>query len=434
MPVPRWLRKRDHVLWDTADVIVKKIGEEAFAIKTDTRQVIARGIDYGKVLISSIKTLEKTGGKIFIDWIYERDGFFYLAYPAGGIPNKYEEIDLKEDVVIEGITSHSVSDKKGTTLYVRGTGSDIGLHLKSATGGWTSGRLIFRNLNIGFSYVSRGILFDHVQVDFENVGIHVFNPLVYSDIEPYMIYISGVGPPGARSYWNALSICVGYADLTTPVPILWTHRADWVYIDELFVWIQGNGVEVIRVDNQLMIDKALIMLWNDEVKNNILFNLRGNHRTLSINDMLIAANDWDNPYRNTNKIFQIQDPSKNRVELKRLFLPPVTSPGTQITITDSPEAVFIDKIIEWQDDYTFKEKPYTKSGGVAVFSGDGSTVQFRVEHGLVAKPSKIIVTPLSADAKDFSYAEADDTYIYFNFSSAPPSGTDNVKLSWYAEV
>jgi len=71
---------------------------------------------------------------------------------------------------------------------------------------------------------------------------------------------------------------------------------------------------------------------------------------------------------------------------------------------------------------------------VAIFSGDGSTTQFKVEHGLAKAPSKIIVTPLSPDAKDFAYAEADDTYIYFNFSTAPPSGTDNVKLAWYAEV
>jgi len=71
---------------------------------------------------------------------------------------------------------------------------------------------------------------------------------------------------------------------------------------------------------------------------------------------------------------------------------------------------------------------------VAIFSGDGTTTQFKVEHSLSSIPSKIIVTPLSADAKDFAYATADDTYIYFNFSTAPPSGTDNVKLSWYAEV
>jgi len=75
-----------------------------------------------------------------------------------------------------------------------------------------------------------------------------------------------------------------------------------------------------------------------------------------------------------------------------------------------------------------------KRRDVAVFSGDGTTTQFKVEHGLVAKPSTVTATPLSADAKDFSYAEADDTYIYFNFSTAPPSGTDNIKICWEAET
>ena len=76
----------------------------------------------------------------------------------------------------------------------------------------------------------------------------------------------------------------------------------------------------------------------------------------------------------------------------------------------------------------------TLNGGTAVFSGDGTTTQFKVKHGLAKAPKTVIATPLSPDAKDFSYAEADDTYIYFNFSTAPPSGTDNVKLAWYAEV
>ncbi len=84
--------------------------------------------------------------------------------------------------------------------------------------------------------------------------------------------------------------------------------------------------------------------------------------------------------------------------------------------------------VKWNHGYV------TENSGVATFSGDGTTTQFKIEHGLVKAPSVVIVTSLSADAKDFSYAEADDTYIYFNFSTAPPSGTDNVKLSWYAEV
>lgn len=72
--------------------------------------------------------------------------------------------------------------------------------------------------------------------------------------------------------------------------------------------------------------------------------------------------------------------------------------------------------------------------GKAVFSGDGSTTQFKIAHGLVAAPSKVVVTPCSADAAGEFYVTVDDTYIYVNYSTAPPSGTDNVCLYWEAEV
>jgi len=76
----------------------------------------------------------------------------------------------------------------------------------------------------------------------------------------------------------------------------------------------------------------------------------------------------------------------------------------------------------------------TENSGTATFSGDGSTTQFSIEHGLVSTPSKVQVTPMSSDAAGDFYVTADDTYIYINYSTAPPSGTDNVKVSWQAEV
>jgi len=75
-----------------------------------------------------------------------------------------------------------------------------------------------------------------------------------------------------------------------------------------------------------------------------------------------------------------------------------------------------------------------KNSGTATFSGDGSTTQFSIEHGLVSAPSKVLVTPMTADASGDFYVTADDTYIYINYKTAPPSGTDNIKVSWYAEV
>jgi len=85
-------------------------------------------------------------------------------------------------------------------------------------------------------------------------------------------------------------------------------------------------------------------------------------------------------------------------------------------------------IIRWNRGYL------TENSSTATFSGDGSTTQFQIAHGLVSTPSKVLVTPMSSDAAGDFYVTADDTYIYVNYKTAPPSGTDNIKLSWYAEV
>ena len=76
----------------------------------------------------------------------------------------------------------------------------------------------------------------------------------------------------------------------------------------------------------------------------------------------------------------------------------------------------------------------TENSGTATFSGDGTTTQFKIEHGLVSTPSKVQVTAMSSDAAGDFYVTADATYIYVTYKTAPPSGTDNVKLSWSAEV
>jgi len=85
----------------------------------------------------------------------------------------------------------------------------------------------------------------------------------------------------------------------------------------------------------------------------------------------------------------------------------------------------------------------SNNSGTATFSGDGTTTDFEIgAHGLViTDPSKIAVkvTPVSSDAIAASpcvgYVDpADNTKIRVKFSSAPASGSENVKIVWYAEV
>jgi len=75
-----------------------------------------------------------------------------------------------------------------------------------------------------------------------------------------------------------------------------------------------------------------------------------------------------------------------------------------------------------------------ENSGTATFSGDGSTTQFSIAHDLISEPSKVQVTPMTEDAAGDFYVTKDATNIYVNYLSAPPSGSNNVKLSWYAEV
>ncbi|RLG37336.1 MAG: hypothetical protein DRN91_05760 [Candidatus Alkanophagales archaeon] len=75
-----------------------------------------------------------------------------------------------------------------------------------------------------------------------------------------------------------------------------------------------------------------------------------------------------------------------------------------------------------------------ENSGIAVFSGDGTTTTFNIEHGLVSTPSKYGVDPLTPDAHGSKTITVDDTYITITFDTAPPSGTDNLKFSWWAKV
>ena len=90
----------------------------------------------------------------------------------------------------------------------------------------------------------------------------------------------------------------------------------------------------------------------------------------------------------------------------------------------------------------------TENSGVATLNGDATTTDFLIgSHGLspsITDPSKVVVkcTPASADAIAasplvcyLSDEDADGVYesIRVKFASAPPSGTNNVKVVWEVE-
>jgi hypothetical protein len=74
--------------------------------------------------------------------------------------------------------------------------------------------------------------------------------------------------------------------------------------------------------------------------------------------------------------------------------------------------------------------PIERKGGIATFSGDGSTLTFLIPHGLTATPTVALVGKAIGGLPAIDYWEADATHIKVYFVSAPPSGTENVKI-WY---
>lgn len=87
-------------------------------------------------------------------------------------------------------------------------------------------------------------------------------------------------------------------------------------------------------------------------------------------------------------------------------------------------------------------------GGVATFSGNGSTKVFNIAHGAGSIPTKYSVTPTSQVANYANYppayqqehngaqwwVTADITNLIINYGYAPNSGTNNLAFSWQVFV
>ena len=75
--------------------------------------------------------------------------------------------------------------------------------------------------------------------------------------------------------------------------------------------------------------------------------------------------------------------------------------------------------------------PLEIKGGLASFTGDGSTITFKISHGLSGAPSVALVGKASSGLPDIDHYTADTKYINVTFKSPPSSGVE-VKLWWLA--
>lgn len=74
------------------------------------------------------------------------------------------------------------------------------------------------------------------------------------------------------------------------------------------------------------------------------------------------------------------------------------------------------------------------NGGLATFSGTGTTTAFTIAHSLFDVPTVVEVVPNTVDARGSFIVTADATNITVTYPVAPPSGTNNVKLYWTTRV
>lgn len=72
--------------------------------------------------------------------------------------------------------------------------------------------------------------------------------------------------------------------------------------------------------------------------------------------------------------------------------------------------------------------------GTATFSGDGSTTQFTITHGLGYVPRQWFIEEVTEDTGNVSHTTADADTLTVNYDTAPPTGTDNVVLKYATDL
>jgi len=178
----------------------------------------------------------------------------------------------------------------------------------------------------------------------------------------------------------------------------------------VLLW-KASGVEI---SNNYIYDNARYRLYDSNWAPNVVF-------IYNASDIVVARNTFRAGKTQTSCIGIFSSSSNIYIVDNDMFngylITPVSDDGTNTNV-----------VFKRNRGYA------TKTSGVATFSGDGTTTQFKIPHGLVKGPSKVLATPASKDASGSFYVTADSTYIYVNYFTAPPTGTNNVVLYWYAEV
>lgn len=124
-------------------------------------------------------------------------------------------------------------------------------------------------------------------------------------------------------------------------------------------------------------------------------------------------------------------------------LSPSFPTATEIQSTQQGASIKIKKIdsttwtvIKMTGTWTVAGGLSTTKSGTLTYSGDGIVSTKIIPHGLVSTPTFFQVIPSSADAgtAGIKFVTADATNLTVTFNTTPITGTNNVKLTWKAEV
>jgi len=405
---------------DAFDYIIFKKGNRVKAKNCDTGRYEFKDTDEASVIQNVISMLEN-GGRIFI---------------AQGTYNITSTITLKSNIILEGEHRATIFNSQTTENVIEAIGTEStqihGLHIRNIS---IQGNGSEQN-GIYLKYVTYDVLLENIYIAAtgENgVKLERSWGLTLKDV-----YVGSAGVKGTSGENNGIKIegcnailllrCKGGSayngihitqtddgtrsyNINIISSIAEANSNYGIYVDKTFGaiisgnFVEGNSARGIMIGQDAMgITIASNYIAPPSGGGTVLLEIDGG-RNIGI---------FHNQFGGS-PTYNIRVLSGSEIEI-------FTNKWTGGTYLSDPN-----KIAKIYD-------PRFMKTGTATFSGDGSTTQFSISHGLLGTPSKVLVTPMSADAAGDFYVTADSTYIYVNYKTAPPSGTDNIKLSWYVEV
>ena len=444
--MPGWLRRRIEDIRNIGtippSVIVFKEGDYAVAVDGETKQVIpgARSKDHAEVIQKAIYSLMieydttyRLGGLLFI-----KKGQYAIDRPIV-IPEKYNGKNVGIDgfrLLGEGCTSGFINAESFTKLYTTGAfpDGDYGVIQVEADG---------YGLEIGNLTVACGGKNIH--------GIIVKKPFTWGYLHdlvvtgPYNSYFAGKAgillDVGGGNGFMVERAFIQFFDVGLAV-----GGADWLVVDAVRTYKCNYGLS-LGVPDSFTYSRRSTGVSDSR------FGF------IQVVDPLTNAVLVKNAYGYQNKIDYIKvemgqdiqevirhDSGEIDLEIDTVGISRHGHSYTALVGGDGAKNVIIRRVVDQTDGYSTRSVTgFGHEHYVTTLSGDGSTQVFKL--GTIKYPvtDPSIATfksqPLTDDAKIpyVIYLQDDDSdgiyeSVYVKFSSAPPSGTDNVKTVSYTHL